>query len=190
MTSACYLIINMTNKQILRRLRIEYLVFVLLAVLLVVLHETQVLAEGVLVGKATAVYVAECAGILLTIALIPLALKSYHKALLRMADMDDDAARRRSYVKWNEIRLAMFVVIVLLNTSIYYATLDNMCGYCAIMGMIASFFCWPTKDGVDVELAMCPEPITEGTTAAADASSEETPAAAVADDNTDTPVQD
>ena len=170
----------MTNKQILRRLRIEYLAFVLLAALLVVLQETHVLAEGVLVGNTTAVYVSECAGILLTIALIPLALKSYHKALLRMAVMDDDEARRRSYVKWNEIRLAMFVVIVLLNTSIYYATLDNMCGYCAIMGLIASFFCWPTKDGVDAELSMCPEP----------APAEETPAEAPAENGEDAPEKE
>lgn len=153
----------MTNKQILNRLRIEYMAYVLLVALLVILHETHILDEGVLVGKTTAVYVTEYAGILLTIVLIPLALKSYHKALLRMAVMDDDEKRRRSYVKWNEIRLSMFVVIVLLNTSVYYATLDNMCGYCAIMGAIASFFCWPTKDGVDVELSMSPEPVAEET---------------------------
>ena len=151
----------MSNVQILRRLRIEYIAFVLLAVLLVVLHETHVLPEGLLVGHTTAVYVCECAGILLTIALIPLALKSFHKALLRMALIEDAAARRRSYVKWNEIRLAQFVVIVLLNTSIYYATLDNMCGYCAIMGVIASLFCWPTKSGVEVELTMGVEPSSD-----------------------------
>lgn len=175
----------MSNKQILRRLRIEYLAFVFLAVLLVVLQETHVLAEGVLVGNATAVYVAECAGILLTIAFIPLALKGFHKALLRMSVMEDEAARRRSYLKWNEIRLAMFVVIVLLNTSVYYATLDNMCGYCAIMGLIASFFCWPTKEGVDVELSMSPEPESQSQERPSPvaATGEESAASAVSDES-------
>lgn len=144
----------MTNKQILCRLRAEYLAFLLLAAVLVLLHETGVFNKGFLVGNASAVYVTECVGILLTIALIPVALKSFHKALLRMAEVKDERLRRRSYVKWNEIRLAMFVVVVVLNTSIYYATSDNMCGYCALMGLVASFFCWPTKNGVEAELSM------------------------------------
>lgn len=144
----------MTNQQILRRLRVEFFLYVLLAVTLVVLYETHVFVEGALVGNAGATYTAESAGILLTVVLTPVALKSFHKALVRMAYMDDAAARRRCYVKWSEIRLAMFVAVVLLNISVYYMTVDNMCGYCAIIGVIASLFCWPTKDGVATELTM------------------------------------
>ena len=161
----------MTNQQILRRLRIEFFLYVLLAVLLVVLYETHVFVEGALVGNAGAVYTAESAGILLAVILTPVALKSCHKALVRMAYMEDDEARRRCYVKWSEIRLAMFVAVVLLNISVYYMTVDNMCGYCAIIGVIASLFCWPTKDGVATELTMkeeeevvaaSPQPSPEG----------------------------
>ena len=151
----------MTNQQILRRLRLEFVAYVLLAVLLVVLYETHVFAKGALVGDVTAIYVAECAGILLAVVLTPVALKSFHKALVRMVYMDDDAARRRCYVKWNEIRLAMFVTVVLVNLSVYYMTSDNMCGYCALIGAIASLFCWPTKEGVATELTMKEEPLPE-----------------------------
>ncbi|MBR4778529.1 MAG: hypothetical protein IK011_01420 [Bacteroidaceae bacterium] len=151
----------MTNQQILRRLRLEFIAYVLLAVLLVVLYETHVFAKGALVGDVSAIYVAECAGILLAVVLTPVALKSFHKALVRMVYMDDDAARRRCYVKWNEIRLAMFVTVVLVNLSVYYMTADNMCGYCALIGAIASLFCWPTKEGVATELTMKEEPLPE-----------------------------
>ncbi|MBR4433656.1 MAG: hypothetical protein IKS80_04005 [Bacteroidaceae bacterium] len=151
----------MTNQQILRRLRLEFVAYVLLAVLLVVLYETHVFAKGALVGDVSAIYVAECAGILLAVVLTPVALKSFHKALVRMVYMDDDAARRRCYVKWNEIRLAMFVTVVLVNLSVYYMTADNMCGYCALIGAIASLFCWPTKEGVATELTMKEEPLPE-----------------------------
>ena len=147
----------MTDKQILKRLRIEFFAYVVLAGLLILLYETHVFYEGGLVGNVSGTYMAECAGILLAVALIPLALKSFHKALLRMAGMDDDAARRRLYVKWNEIRLSMFLVVVLLNLSIYYTTVENICGYCALIGAIASLFCWPTKEGVTIELSMTPE---------------------------------
>jgi len=75
--------------------------------------------------------------------------------------MDDDEARRRCYVKWSEVRLAMFVAVVLVNLSVYYMTVDNMCGYCALIGAIASLFCWPTKEGVATELTMKEEPIPE-----------------------------
>ena len=88
----------MTNQRILRRLRLEFVAYVLLAVLLVVLYETHVFAKGALVGNAGAVYAVESAGILLTVGLTPLALRSYHKALVRMVYMDDDAARRQCYV--------------------------------------------------------------------------------------------
>ena len=142
----------MTNQQILLRLRLEFVAYVLLAVLLVVLYETHVFVMGALAGDATAVYVAESAGILLAVILTPVALKSFHKTLVRMVYMDDDAVRRRSYVRWNEIRLAMFVTVVLVNISVYYMTADNMCGYCALIGVIASLFCWPTKEGVVTEL--------------------------------------
>ena len=148
----------MTDKQILKRLRWEFVAYVLLSALLIVLYETHLFYEGGLVGNAKGTYAAECAGVLLTIAFTPLALKSFHKALVRMASMDDDAARRRSYVKWSEIRLSMFVVVVLLNLSVYYMTMENICGYCALIAAIASLFCWPTKEGVITELTMKIEP--------------------------------
>ena len=151
----------MSNQQILLRLRLEFVAYVLLAVLLVVLYETHVFTKGALVGDATAVYVAESAGILLAVVLTPVALKSFHKALVRMVYMDDDVARRRCYVRWSEIRLAMFVTVVLVNVSVWYMTADNMCGYCALIGLIASLYCWPTSDGVATELTMKEEPLPE-----------------------------
>ena len=151
----------MTNQQILRRLRLEFVAYVLLAVLLVVLYETRVFASGSLAGDATAVYLAETAGILLAIVLTPVALKSFHKALVRMVYMNDDAARRRCYVKWSEIRLAMIVTVVLVNISIRYMTADMMCGWCALIGVIASLFCWPTAGGIAAELTMKEEPLPE-----------------------------
>lgn len=143
----------MNEKQILLRLRIEYIAYFLLAVVLVVLYETNVFEKGSLAGKTTETYVLECVGIMLTVVFIPLALKSFHLALERMAEREEPI-RRRLYVRWNEIRLAMFVVVVLLNVSIYYATGKDSCGYCAIIGAVASLFCWPpTKKGMRNELA-------------------------------------
>ena len=149
----------MSNQQILLRLRLEFVAYVLLSLLLVLLYETCVFTKGALAGDVTVVYVAESAGILLAVTLIPVALRSFHKALIRMAYMDDDVLRRRSYVRWSEIRLAMFVVIVLVNLSVCYMTSDNMCGYAALIGAIASLFCWPTKEGVATELTMKEEPL-------------------------------
>ena len=175
----------MTNQQILRRLRLEFVAYVLLAALLVVFYETHVFTKGALVDNVTAVYVTECAGILLAVVLTPIALKSFHKALVRMVYMDDDAVRRRSYVRWNEIRLAMFVTVVLVNISVYYMTADNMCGYCALIGVIASLFCWPTKEGVATELTMKEEPLPEPPAPVTENLTEEPEAIASADEETE-----
>lgn len=142
----------MSDRKILLRLRIEFIAYILLAALLVCFYEFDVFPKGTLAGNTTAVYVLECVGIMLTVIFIPLALKSFHLALQRIADREEKE-HRRLYVRWNEIRLAMFVVVVLINISVYYVTSRDTCGYCAIIGAIASLFCWPpTQKGLEADL--------------------------------------
>ena len=144
----------MTDKQIIRRLNVEYAVFLILSIGLYVLGECGVLPEGGLVGRSAAVYALQCGTALLTIVLIPLALKSFHVALQRMGAQPDAAQRRRSYVRWNEIRLALFFVIIVVALTAYYATVSNLGFYCAVMALIASLFCIPSPKGIRAELEM------------------------------------
>lgn len=144
----------MTDKQIIRRLNVEYAVFLILSIGLYVLGECGVLPEGGLVGRSAAVYALQCDTALLTIVLIPLALKSFHVALQRMGAQPDAAQRRRSYVRWSEIRLALFFVIIVVALTAYYATVSNLGFYCAVMALIASLFCIPSPKGIRAELEM------------------------------------
>ena len=144
----------MTDKQIIRRLNVEYAVFLILSIGLYVLGECGVLPEGGLVGRSAAVYALQCGTALLTIVLIPLALKSFHVALQRMGTQPDAAQRRRSYVRWSEIRLALFFVIIVVALTAYYATVSNLGFYCAVMALIASLFCIPSPKGIRAELEM------------------------------------
>lgn len=144
----------MTDKQIIRRLNVEYAVFLILSIGLYVLGECGVLPEGGLVGRSAAVYALQCGTALLTIVLIPLALKSFHVALQRMGAQPDAAQRRRSYVRWSEIRLALFFVIIVVALTAYYATVSNLGFYCAVMALIASLFCIPSPKGIRAELEM------------------------------------
>lgn len=144
----------MTDKQIIRRLNVEYAVFLILSIGLYVLGECGVLPEGGLVGRSAAVYALQCGTALLTIILIPLALKSFHVALQRMGAQPDAAQRRRSYVRWSEIRLALFFVIIVVALTAYYATVSNLGFYCAVMALIASLFCIPSPKGIRAELEM------------------------------------
>ena len=144
----------MTDKQIIRRLNVEYAVFLILSIGLYVLGECGVLPEGGLVGRSAAVYALQCGTALLTIVLIPLALKSFHVALQRMGAQPDAAQRRHSYVRWSEIRLALFFVIIVVALTAYYATVSNLGFYCAVMALIASLFCIPSPKGIRAELEM------------------------------------
>lgn len=144
----------MTDKQIIRRLNVEYAVFLILSIGLYVLGECGVLPEGGLVGRSAAVYALQCGTALLTIVLIPLALKSFHVALQHMGAQPDAAQRRRSYVRWSEIRLVLFFVIIVVALTAYYATVSNLGFYCAVMALIASLFCIPSPKGIRAELEM------------------------------------
>ena len=58
----------------------------------------------------------------------------------------------RLYKRWNEIRLLMLAIVTFLNIYVYYTTLDNIGGLCALIGVTASIFCLPSEKKLKEEL--------------------------------------
>ena len=133
-------------RQLLRYLQIEYVAVWVLPLLLVALYETGVMTEGAYAGDVRMDYVLQTVGILLAVGLIPLSLRlrSLPEAL-------------RSYRRWSEIRTGMLVVPVLVNLSFYYLTLNNTGVLCAMMALISSLFCVPTRKRMLDELDLVKE---------------------------------
>ena len=131
-------------RQLLRYLQIEYVAVWVLPLLLVALYETGVMTEGAYAGDVRMDYVLQTVGIywrwadsFIAPAVQPFLGEECEAAFI--------AGSLESYRRWSEIRTGMLVVPVLVNLSFYYLTLNNTGVLCAMMALIASLFCVPTR---------------------------------------------
>lgn len=132
-------------KQLLQFLQIEYLLVWILPLLLVILYETGFMTEGVYAGDVRMDYILQTVGILLAVGLIPLSLRLFSLSLVKNVKQLSLPEALKSYRRWSEIRIGMLLVPVLVNLSFYYLTMNNTGVLCAMMALIASLFCIPTR---------------------------------------------
>lgn len=132
-------------KQLLQCLQVEYLLVWILPLLLVILYETGVMTEGMYAGDVRMDYILQSVGILLAVGLIPLSLRLFSLSLVKNVKQLSLPEALKSYRRWSEIRIGMLLVPVLVNLSFYYLTLNNTGVLCAMMALIASLFCIPTR---------------------------------------------
>lgn len=143
--------------KIMKCLQIEYIAIWVLPLLLVILYETGAMTEGGYAGDMRMDYILQSIGILLTVGLIPLALRLFSLSLVRRVQHLSLPDAIGSYRRWSEIRLGLLLVPVLVNLSFYYLTLNNTGVLCAAMSLIASLFCIPTRKRVLSELDLLKE---------------------------------
>lgn len=139
-------------KQLLKRLKIEFVAVWCLVLLLVVCYEAGIFTEGLFVGDARMDYILTTIGILLTIVMIPLSLRLFNLNLVKRITKLSTFEALKSYRRWSEVRLALLLVAALLNMSIYYLTLNTTGLFCSLMALLATFFCIPTKERLLKEL--------------------------------------
>jgi hypothetical protein len=133
-------------------LQIEYVAVWVLPLLLVALYETGVMTEGAYAGDVRMDYVLQTVGILLAVGLIPLSLRLFSLSLVKNVKQRSLPEALKSYRRWR-----MLVVPVLVNLSFYYLTLNNTGVLCAMMALIASLFCVPTRKRMLDELDLVKE---------------------------------
>ena len=139
-------------KKLSRRLQAEYWSFIAIALLMVAAYEAGWLPEGAYAGNARQQYIWNTAGIFVTLAAVPAALKLFSAAMTRKIAPAPLEKAMRLYRKWNEIRLSLLAVATFFNLYVYYATLDNIGGLCALIGITASVFCLPNEKRTKDEL--------------------------------------
>lgn len=143
-----------TLDKTLRRLRIAYFLVWILSALVALLYETGVLEEGTMAHDGRDIYILQSASVLLTLFLIPFSLKMFSVVVSRRITQLADEQKVLSYIRWSEVRLALLAVVVFVGLSVYYSTLSNVGGFCALLGLLALFFCWPGKERVKEELGL------------------------------------
>ncbi len=139
-------------KRLLHCLQWEYAAIWVLPLLLVILYETGIMAEGAFAGDFRTEYLLQTVGILLTVGLIPLSLRLFHLSLINRVKQLPLPEALKSYRRWSEIRIALLLVPVLMNLSFYYLTMNNTGVWCALMALLASLFCVPTRKRMLEEL--------------------------------------
>lgn len=132
-------------KQLLLCLQLEFALLWLLPLLLVVFYEAGWLTEGIYADDVRMNYILQTLGILLAIGLIPFSLRLFSMSLVKYVRSLSLPEALKSYRRWSEVRIGLLLVAVLVNLSFYYLTMDNTGILCAVMALIASLFCVPTR---------------------------------------------
>jgi hypothetical protein len=151
------------KEQIKRILKWQIVAFILvwaLPLVYALLHETGVLSQGALAGDARMEYIFQTIGILMTIVLIPFALRIFNLNLVKRIQELPLQQALKSYRIWADVRLALLVVPALINLQFYYLTLNNTGLFCAAMSLVASLFCVPSESRIKNELDL-PENLEE-----------------------------
>ena len=136
----------------------KFIAYWTIPVWFVVLYETGVCNKGIHVGNIQLEYILQSVGILLTIGLIPFALRIFNLNLVKRIKEYPLERALASYKLWSDVRLFLLAVPAILNFSFYYLTLNTTGLFCGAMAMLASLFCVPSESRIKNELDL-PEEI-------------------------------
>ncbi len=134
----------MQKENIIKNVRTVFWVYATLATLLAVLFETGIIAKDIPGITPTARYIAEVAGVMLTIILIPLAIKGFSMQMTRAAK-EKNAHLIEYYRNKSNARTSILFVVIMANIALYYAIDNESSLYCALLGIAAAIYSYPTK---------------------------------------------
>ena len=149
----------MNHKKISRIIRLVYAALMLLVVAIAVVAEYNVLPiEGALVDAfdAQTNYLIEVGMLFLVGACMLLSLKGFDRVLKNKMHATSEELKPKAYVGIYCVRLALLAIPMLLGTYFYYAMLENWGLYYALASLVASLFCLPSAEGVEVEMKGLP----------------------------------
>ena len=132
-----------------KRLLAEFLIPIIICLVIVVLGEFNVVPTGVLSGNTQVEFVLLAAMEIITICVIPLALRLFRFGKIHSQLVEQ---RERGLQKWGTIRLEMLTVPMVVNTLLYYLTMNAAFGYLAIILFLCMFFVVPTQERCNAEI--------------------------------------
>ena len=138
-------------KAVTRIMQAQYGFYIGIAILLVVLYQSDIILEGAYAANFGMQYILETIGILTTIALVPLSLKLFSVKLAKIKESGAEESLQL-YQQWSTVRLMIIALVTYLNILIYYMTLNSIGGLCALIGLTASVFCLPGEKKIREEL--------------------------------------
>lgn len=135
-------------------LQIEYGTLWILFFLLSIGFEVGWLPEGIYADNIKMQYVLGTIGILATLLFVPLSLKVFNIILVKKIKKISLMQAIKAYKFYGSLRLFILAVVIIMNLLIYYSTLQNLGGLCALIGITASLFCIPSQEKIKEDLDM------------------------------------
>ena len=131
-----------------KNIRITFWVQAAITATAIILFETGVMPTGCIQLSPTAQYTSEVAGIMLTISLIPLAIKGFSAQMRRAAEQNMPHFNEYFRSKSNA-RLSILFFVTIMNIVLYYGMGNDKAFYCALFGIIATIYSYPTQGALN-----------------------------------------
>lgn len=137
------IVITVNINQVQRILLTNFLLMLGIALLMVALYETEILTPSDMASSQTMVFGILVVMELLTIVVIPLALKLFSFKFIRRRLL---AKKGDALLSWGTARLNMLCLPMIVNTFMYYQTMSPAFGYMGIILLLCLFFVYPSKE--------------------------------------------
>ncbi len=140
----------MNRANVLKSLKFNFATSIFATTIAIAAFETGYLVKGALamnLGEQDLYYI-EVSTIMLTMAIIPLALKWFSRTMSKSTNLDKNAFLKL-YSKMSLIRMFLLFIVLIVNIFIYYGIDYNGAMYCAIVSLGALLYSYPTGKVLD-----------------------------------------
>ena len=140
----------MNRENVLKGLKFNFITSIFAAAIAIAAFETGYLTKGALtpfVGEEGLYYI-EVTAVMLTMAIIPLALKLFSRAMSKSTELND-TAYLKLYNRKSLQRMFLLFVSLVINIFVYYGIEYDGAMYCAILSFGALLYSYPTGKILD-----------------------------------------
>ncbi len=116
------------------------------ALIIVLLYETEILLPGTLALNNRLCFVVATIMELLTIAIIPFALRLFKFRKVNSKLTESETTRWENLLKYGSVRILLLAIPMIINVVCYYLFTLTAFAYMAIILFLCMFFVYPTVD--------------------------------------------
>lgn len=129
-----------------KNLRMLFLCSIAVALIIVLLYETEILLPGALALNNRLCFVVATIMELLTIAIIPFALRLFKFRKVNGKLTESENTRWDNLLKYGSVRILLLAIPMIINVVCYYLFTLTAFAYMAIILFLCMFFVYPTVD--------------------------------------------
>ena len=137
----------MNKENVLKSLRFNFITSIFSAIIAIAAFETGYLTKGVLALNLSEqdIYYVEVSAIMITIAIVPFAIKGFSRAMKKTAGLDNITILK-IYGKKSIQRMFLLFIALVINIFVYYGIKYDGALYCGIVSLGALIYSYPAEN--------------------------------------------